>query len=162
MKAKTCCFTGHRNLSLEEKIKISMCLQTTIIELIQEGVEVFITGGALGFDTLSAKVVLQAKKKYPHIKLKLILPCVEQYKGWSEKNRLTYAKIFAKADEREYTAQNYFRGCMHIRNRRMVDESAYCICYLRSDNGGTAYTVKYAQENGLKILNLYKPYKNTH
>ena len=37
-------------------------------------------GGALGFDTLVAKLIINLKIKYPYIKLVLILPCIEQTK----------------------------------------------------------------------------------
>ena len=46
---------------------------------------------------------------------------------------------------------------MHQRNRALVDRSAFCICYLRTQTGGTAYTVRYAREKGLKIWNLARP-----
>ena len=41
---------------------------------------------------------------------------------------------------------------MHKRNRMLVDMSSICICYLTKDTGGTAYTVKYAEKQKLKIL----------
>ena len=37
---------------------------------------------------------------------------------------------------------------MLARNRNLVDGSAYLICYLREPRGGTAYTVRYAREQG--------------
>lgn len=36
----------------------------------------------------------------------------------------------------------------------MVDNSGHCICYLLKNTGGTAYTVGYAQEQGLQITNI--------
>ena len=45
-------------------------------------------------------------------------------------------------------------GCMHVRNRHLVDFSSYCICYQTKETGGTAYTVNYAKENGLIIYNV--------
>lgn len=46
------------------------------------------------------------------------------------------------------------RGCMHKRNRYMVDNSNYCICCLTEEKDGTAYTVSYAKKQNLKIINL--------
>lgn len=57
-----------------------------------------------------------------------------------------------------YRTQNvvklYFKGCMHKRNRHLVDNSGYCICYLTRTQGGTAYTVDYALERGLPVINI--------
>ena len=53
-----------------------------------------------------------------------------------------------------YTAQQYARGCMHKRNRHLVDNSSVCVCYLNRESGGTAYTVDYAEKQGLEIINL--------
>ena len=58
------------------------------------------------------------------------------------------------ADEVIYTSEEYGYGCMHKRNRRLVDDSSVCICYLTQMNGGTYYTVNYAKASGLKIINL--------
>ena len=48
------------------------------------------------------------------------------------------------------------QGCMHKRNRHLVDNSSVCVCYLNKENGGTAYTVDYAGKKGLEIINLVK------
>ena len=57
-------------------------------------------------------------------------------------------------DECICLAKTYRKGCFHIRNRYMVDNSCYCICYLTENKGGTAYTVNYAKRQGLKIINI--------
>ena len=56
-------------------------------------------------------------------------------------------------------SERYYQGCMHERNRYMVDHSRVCICYLTERTGGTAYTVEYARSRGLKIFNLAKARK---
>ena len=62
--------------------------------------------------------------------------------------------IKAQADKVVYMAQQYTPGCMHKRNRHLVDHSGVCVCYLNRGSGGTAYTVRYAKEKGLKIVNV--------
>ncbi|HIS50977.1 MAG TPA: DUF1273 domain-containing protein, partial [Candidatus Gallacutalibacter pullistercoris] len=44
--------------------------------------------------------------------------------------------------------------CMHRRNRHLVDESGICVAYCVKPNGGTAYTVMYAKQKGLPVINL--------
>ena len=114
----------------------------------------FGAGGALGFDTLAAQAVLKLKERYPDIKLILVLPCKTQTSGWRQTDIDEYERIKAAADKVVYTSEVYYRGCMHKRNRHLVDNSSLCICYLTEDRGGTYYTVNYAKENGLQIINL--------
>ena len=131
-------------------------MKTTIIDLIHQGYLYFGAGGALGFDTLAEKAVLELKKNYPQIKLILVLPCISQAKSWSSTDKEVYEQIKKKADKVIYTSQEYTRGCMHKRNRHLVDNSSVCICYLTKESGGTAYTVDYALKKGLSIINLGK------
>ena len=111
-------------------------LKSTIIELIDKGYKYFGAGGALGFDTLAAQTVLDLKSDYPHIKLILVLPCITQADSWSVDDKAIYEKVKAAADKVVYTSQEYTRGCMHKRNRHLVDHSSACICYLTEKNRG--------------------------
>ena len=74
LRAKTCCFTGHRSLSHEEKLKVVVRLREIIAEQIKAGVVFYGAGGARGFDTLAALTVLEMKKEYPQLRLILVLP----------------------------------------------------------------------------------------
>ncbi len=154
MKDKTCCFTGHR--ILPESIYKSICSKTeeTVEMLVKNGYLFFCSGGALGFDTVAAFAVLKLKKRYPHIRLILILPCRSQAKCWSSEDIKTYENIKKQADEVVYTSEEYTKGCMHKRNRRLVDISSACIAYLTKNEGGTAYTVDYAKKNNLTVFNI--------
>lgn len=152
MKNKTCCFTGHREISEKELVEVRAKTKEEITALIESGVICFVAGGATGFDTLAAEIVLEVKKLYPHVKLILVLPCANQDRGWGEEDRAKYNYIKSKADEVKILSQNYYRGCMHVRNRHMVDNSGYCICYQRKPTGGTAYTVNYAIKNNLHMI----------
>lgn len=155
MRDKTCCFTGHRELPIAwGRWKLAAKLEKAIIEQINTGIRFFGTGGALGFDTLAAQTVLKLKKKYPEIKLILVLPCVTQTRGWTTEDVEEYERIKAQADKVVYTAQEYTKGCMFKRNRHLVDNSSVCICYLTRKSGGTAYTVRYAKEHSLEIINI--------
>ncbi len=154
MRSKTCCFTGHRDLSLTEQEYIIRKLDLTVSGLIQSGVQYFGTGGARGFDALAAQAVLRQRERYPHIRLILVLPCKSQTRGWREEDIQKYETIMAAADKIKYTSQEYTPGCMHKRNRHLVDHSGICVCYLRDSVGGTAYTVDYARKKGIPVINL--------
>ncbi len=154
MKQKTCCFTGHRAIPDKQRTQIFARLTEAIEKKIQEGVLYFGAGGALGFDSIAEFAVLNLKNKYPDIKLILVLPCPNQDKFWSEKDKALLQSVIERADKVTYAESAYTRTCMHKRNRHLVDNSAHCICYLTEDTGGTAYTVGYAHERGLDVVNI--------
>ena len=154
MKNETCCFTGHRQLPPGERAEIANRLERVITALYQRGVRYYGAGGALGFDAIAAQTVIRLRESCPGMKLILVLPCLTQTRGWRPEDIDEYERIKAQADKVVYTAQQYTPGCMHKRNRHLVDNSSVCVCYLTRDSGGTAYTVDYAEKKGLEIINL--------
>ena len=155
-KCRTAGFTGHRELPAEYLPEISKRLEDTLVALIEQGYCYFGAGGALGFDTLAAQAVLRLRERYLQIRLILVLPCLNQTRGWPQADIDTYEEIKRCADKVTYTSEHYFRGCMQKRNRHLVDNSRVCICYLTKPTGGTAYTVNYAR-SGLRIINIAGP-----
>ena len=154
LRAKTCCFTGHRSLSHEEKLKAAVRLRRVIEEQIKAGIVFYGAGGERGFDTLAAQTVLEMKKEYPQLRLILVLPCEDQTRGWRSEDIAVYEDIKRRSDKVVYLSREYIQDCMHRRNRHLVDHSGTCICYLTRRSGGTAYTVDYARRKGLRIINL--------
>ena len=148
---KTLCFTGHRRVihsGLADRIKEVISL------FADDGFEYFISGGALGFDMLAASCVVEMKKKYNNIKLIIAVPCRNQASTWSVREKQAYEKMLGSADEVIVMSEEYYRGCMHNRNRYMVDNSAVCVCYAYKNTGGTSYTVNYARKKGKTIVSV--------
>ena len=156
MRERTCCFTGHRDIQADKRDEIAAKLEQTLVELIHAGVRYFGAGGALGFDTLAAQTVLKLREEYPQIRLILVLPCRAQTRGWPAEDVRIYEEIKTAADKVRYTSEEYTRGCMHKRNRHLVDNSSVCVAYLTESRGGTAYTVDYARRNGVPVINMAK------
>ncbi len=154
MKNKTCCFTGHRDIPQGAYQLISNKTEETVESLIKQGYLYFGAGGALGFDTIAAFIVLKLRERYPDIRLILVLPCYSQTKGWSDKDALIYENIKKQADKVVYISEEYTRGCMYKRNRHLVDNSSACIAYLTKSKGGTVYTAGYAKKLGLSFFNI--------
>jgi len=154
MQKRTCCFTGHRNLPLEQRDEIATRLQQVIINLIEQDYVFFGAGGALGFDTLAALTVLKLKDDYPQVKLILVLPCKSQTRGWGKDDVAVYENIKGRCDKLVYTSEEYDSSCMFKRNRHLIDNSSVCICYLTKEKGGTAYTVDYGRKSGVQIINV--------
>lgn len=154
MKKVVCCFTGHRTIAQEDAKNMISALDAQINRLVESGVTDFRSGGAVGFDTLAALCVLKCKKKNPSVRLVLVLPCRDQTRFWGEYEKGVHEYLIANADEVVYTSDEYWDGCMLHRNRLMVDGAGYCIAYCNKSKSGTSYTVAYAREQGIEIINV--------
>ena len=160
-KNSTCSFTGHRTIPDGMTNYLFQRIKDGVNYLYCQEIRTFLTGGALGFDSLAAEAVIECRKECPDIRLIIVAPCKDQEKKWGIKDKIRYYLIKKAADDVICLSDHYYRGCMHQRNRYLVDHSAACICYLTEDTGGTAYTVGYARSKGLKIFNLARPKAST-
>ena len=154
-KVKVACVSGHRRLP-QDCTELQANLEKAIVELIERGVVFFGNGAALGFDQMAAETVMRLKEGYPHIRLVMVLPCPPEQQSlkWNDEQKKRYYKMLEQADKVRILSPQYTEKCMLDRNRHMVDCSAYLICYLREQRGGTVYTVNYAERQGLKILRI--------
>lgn len=146
----TCFFTGHRDIPEHRYSEIYRQTTEYIQKLYREGIKNFVCGGAIGFDTLAARAVLE-QRELLDIKLHLVLPCANQTDYFSPSQKAEYDFILQNCDSSETLFEHYVRGCMHARNRRMVEMSVACIAYCTKQTGGAAYTVKQAISNNLPI-----------
>ena len=108
---------------------------------------------ALGFDTVAAESIINLKKNFD-IKLTACLPCSDQSSRFSEFNRQKYNSILSRCDKVITLNESYRAGCMHERDRYMVDNSDVLVCFLRRNKGGTFYTVNYAKKTGKPVIEL--------
>ena len=153
--SKICCFTGSREMASISRRDLANKLENLIVELIEkEGYTDFRAGGARGFDTLAALVVLKLREKYPNIKLHLFLPCKNQEKLFSNQEQHFYRLILQRADTYFFVQENYSNSAMFARNRALVNGADLCIALPLSAHGGTQYTVGYARKQGVPIINL--------
>ncbi len=141
---KVCAFTGHRFLGADFSQAL---LKEEIVKLIENGVTVFVSGVAIGFDLICAETVLALKKEYPFIKLAACIPCLNQEKYFSDEQKERYFMVLEKADEKIVLSDHYYNGCMQRRNRYMADRADVLMAYLKKSEGGTAYTVRYFEKN---------------
>lgn len=153
--SKGCCFTGHRQIEYDEIDRLQMILPAEVRELVAEGYIDFYAGGAMGFDTYAALAVLQVRDSGEDIKLHLLLPGEGQERAWSLQMKHVYHDIRERADSYEYLSETCSPAAMLKRNRELVERSELCICYLASERGGTAYTVKEAKKRGIEVRNLF-------
>ena len=150
---ESCCFTGHRKID-GDIYDIERKVRKEVVTLISRGVKIFYCGGAIGFDMLCGKIILDIKKAFPSVKLYLALPCTDQNKYYSYSENADYELLKKESDKIYYASDHYTKGCMHLRNRFMVDSSNYVISYCTKNSGGTFYTLKYATEKGREIISI--------
>lgn len=156
----TLCFTGHRPQKLpwgfnedDERCKgMEKTLREKIIEAIKNGYIYLISGMALGFDMISAEMVLELKKDYPQIKLICAIPCKDQYKVWNTEQIKRYKHILSKSDNVLCLYDTYNEKCMLERNDYMLTHSSMVIALYDGKGGGTGYTIKKAKELGKTVV----------
>lgn len=141
-REKTCCFIGHSEcygLS-EERVRAA------IEDLINQGVTDFLCGGMGNFDWMCARLTYGLKREYPHIRCDLVIPyltfCVLEPKYFDS---IVYPEGFEKY---------HFKAAIVARNRYLMDQSAYALCYVTHGWGGAAQTYRRAEKKKLQIKNL--------
>ena len=151
----TACFTGHRNISNTVLPEIKRILYTEIEKLYFSGIRCFLSGGAIGFDTLAAKAVLKLRQCHTDVSLFLVFPCLNQEKFFNETQKKEYHRILSLANGVRQTQNTYYPGCMQARNRYLINNSDLCVAYYTGvSSGGTAYTVRYAERRNKAVINL--------
>lgn len=149
---KTCCFTGHRNLTDGQKGFATISLARSIDHLINEGYAHFITGMANGVDLLAAGIVLQFKRTNKNIFLEAAVP----YQNRLKCRKTKFINILTSCDKVTVIQEKYDISCFMKRNIYMVDHSDIVVAIWDGrKKGGTYNTITYAQVQGKKIIPIY-------
>ena len=152
---KTAMFTGHRHIAAAEQDRLRRELPEIVADLSHDGIRTFISGAAIGFDTLAAQSVRAARAAGLPVFLTLAVPCLNQDALWQKRDRSAYAALLKAADKVVYTSYTpYYDGCMQLRNRYMVENAAVCVAYFNGEKGGTASTCQMARSFGRRVFNL--------
>ncbi|MBQ9071417.1 MAG: DUF1273 family protein [Clostridia bacterium] len=150
-----CSFTGHRIIENSLKEKLESRLSDAIEYVYREGCRNFYCGGALGFDTVAAKLLIKLRMKHRDMRLIIAVPCRDQSLKWTEPQRRMYDYILSSADEIIYTSEEYTKDCMRRRNLYLVENCDVLIAYSGRQNSGSAQTVRMAEKLGKTVYNLY-------
>lgn len=155
MRSARCFFTGHRIISNADKEILFDRIKNLVLEFEKNGVYEFYAGGALGFDYIASKAVIEAKKTKPHICLRLLLPCYGSEKKWNDIRKFEFQMLKVNSDSIEYVSEDkYYDGCMQKRNIRMAELCGTCIAFCKTDKSGTKKTMDYAKSIGCRVINL--------
>ena len=117
---------------------------------------VFISGIALGIDSIFARAVLLEKEANPDKNILLVaaIPCPEQDKKWSKPLKEEYRKLLKGCDEMKIVSPKYSAKCMQTRNEFMVDHSHMVLAYWDGTPGGTKNCIDYALKRRVVVYNL--------
>ena len=152
---QVCAFTGHRRIELCHKDRIDDLVYRAIAFAYESGCRTFITGGALGFDTVAAKQIIIFRLSHPDVRLEIVLPCKNQSDAWSPEQISLYEYTLANADLIEYVSDEYTATCMKERNQRLASRCDMMIAYVSKPYSGAAQTVRMASKEEKVIYNLY-------
>lgn len=155
MRLHRCCFTGHRPEKLRRtEREIRNDLEREIRKAVHDGLNVFISGMAMGVDIDAAEIVLQIRAEgYP---VRLI--CASPYPGfeqsWNQNWQVRYGAVMAAADLVRYICPRYSRECFQIRNEWMVNHSSRVIAVFNGRPSGTKNTIDYALRQGVPVIQI--------
>lgn len=141
-KSTTAMFIGHRECFGLDEARV----QTEIERLIHVGVITFLCGGMGAFDWLCARLVYQAKQRYPAVTGILVIP----YLSFRIRERKYFDEVLYPEGFEKY----HFKAAIPARNRFLVNHSSYALCYVDHDWGGAAKTYRLAMRQGLQMINL--------
>ena len=160
---KACFFTGHRDLPTGQEEMIAGKAREVLARLIGEGVAEFRVGGAVGFDMIMAELLLELRdEERKPIQVISIIPYPAWRTKWGTAEKERQEKILRRSDRVIWIRQHYCRGIYMIRNRALADGAQYCVAWCGRENGGSAWTVRYAKKNGIKVFNLAAPVDTCH
>ena len=173
---KTCTFTGHRpgklygySLDNPKYQVLAKHLLKVLRHLVEvEGVRRFITGGAIGYDTVAFFCVERIKGEYEGIENVLAVPFKNQPALWNEVDKERYSRMLKLADKIVYVDElddykvvedgvevgDFSPIKLQKRNEYMVDSSNYMIALWDGvKSGGTYNCLTYLnkQSHFLKI-----------
>lgn len=161
----SCCFSGHRPEKLpwgdnerdERCLALKAQLRAALQKAYDEGYRHFICGMARGCDTYFCDEALRLRDRVQDITVEAAIPCLSQSDGWTEEQRQRYRDLLERCNYRTVVQEKYDPGCMHRRNRYMVDHSGFLLAVHDGTTGGTHYTIEYALRRQRDVLVLPVP-----
>lgn len=162
----SCCFTGYRPEKFgfefspdnQKYNEFTRKLYAYIIDLAEEGITVYYSGMARGFDIVAAEAVIDIKRLRSDLGVSLVacVPYIEQASAFPPDWKARYDAVLEECDRVVLLSDRYYRGCYQVRNKYMVDNTDCVLTYFDGSAGGTKNTVDYAKKKGRAIVNLYE------
>ena len=150
MTEKTCCFTGHKNLTQEQAIEALHLLIKRVNELTIEGYTHFISSFANDTDVLLAQIIGSFRYKNKNLVLEAVIP-IENKLNSLDKIKCTlmlYNKVTVIQEQ-------CGPECFQKRNKYMIDNSDVVVALWDEKTSKEAYNaVNYARSQGKEIIRM--------
>ena len=98
------------------------------------------------FDWMCARIVYKLKKQYPQVRSFLVIP----YLTFNVLDREYFDDVIYPEGFEKY----HFKAAIPARNKYMIENSAYAVCYVDHGWCGAAQTYAKAIKKGLVIKNF--------
>ena len=145
---KTCCVTGHRDITMEKREYVEAALRREVEAAIQDGYTCFISGFAEGTDLIFAAAVAEAKRNHDGLFLEAAIPYAGRLKTKDKK----FHELLSACDGVKVISDHYVPSCYMNRNRYMVSQSQRVIAvYDGRGKGGTLFTLRNAHILGREV-----------
>ncbi len=131
---KACFFAGLTDITLTAQL--DEALDRRLRALIDSGVTCFYSGGERGWDMLCAMKVLELKKVFPQLTLRMTAPCPPECRGddWRMEDTVVFNILMRGADSVEIIGESLSHENLVRRNRRLAECCSLCL----SCHGGTS------------------------
>ena len=161
-RQESCCFTGHRPGKLPWRynefdprcLKLKRRIADAVELAYEQGFRHFLCGMAMGCDLYFCEAVLALRERHPDVTVEAAIPCPTQADAWPPAQRERYDRLVAACDFETMVSGQYTSTSMLRRDRYLVDHASLLIAAFDGTSGGTRYTVEYALNQGLAIVDL--------
>lgn len=135
--------------------RLKQRLDDAIDDAIAQGYDTFVCGMADGFDMFAGEAIAERIRQGADITLVAAIPFAGHGGREGTPRHARYKRVLDHASESKVLSPHYSEYSYLARNRYMVDRSSLLICCFDGQTGGTAQTVYYAAQRGLRIVNLW-------
>lgn len=145
-------FIGHRKIfapNLYDKLVDIAKIQ------IQKGCQCFTMGTHGEFDRLALAACRSLRRQYKNIEIEAVLTSLHIIETNNEWDELPYSDVKTVIYEIE---KEHYKRQITLSNRMMIDTCDTLICYVDSNSyrSGAKTAMRYAEKQGLNIINLYR------
>ena len=150
MTEKTCCFTGHKNLTQEQAIEALHLLIKRVNELTIEGYTHFISSFANDIDVLLAQIIGSFRYKNKDLILEAVIPIENKLNSL---DKIKYALMFY--NKVTVIQEQCGPECFQKRNKYMIDNSDVVVALWDEKTSKETYNaVNYARSQGKEIIRM--------
>ena len=150
---KKTAFIGHREVRFANVVRERV--SNAVNERIEDGCKTFLMGAHGEYDQLALDVCREAKRKYPDIKIIVVLT---SYHLLAQKNACGFDS-YSDVETLFYEIEDkHFKQRIIASNRCMIDECDALICYVdkRRKGSGAKRALSYAEKCGSTIVNTFR------